>query len=305
MGSSKSNASQVDDLHHPDPLPSTIAAAAGKREAVGENVVISKKQKIGIANNLQACTEIKLNSSYDVNTCQHKFVLKHRIVAIAGLDYIPIPMHYQNQIPVEVPPSMQSATTAASDRKNSGISNEPKDVDIDIDSSNKEDDQHLRTSVEVSIATTTLDANRECISNEYEKVAGDDSSRHLESPLKSLETPITSQGTRSTIVLLDNLSLSTTEEDVKFFFKNVGEVAQVHFDIKDDHFAGHGHVEFTTAEAAHELTVGPWAGAQWSLSRFKHNEKATQEDSRATLTIVQVKDIVKEVEDYLKTYKYG
>lgn len=153
---------------------------------------------------------------------------------------------------VEVPLTVQSATAAASDGKNSSTSNESKEEDGNDDSFNKEDDQHLRKSVEVSVATTTLDANRESISNEYEKVAGDDGSRHLETSKKSPQTQINSQATRSAILHMDNLNLSTTEDDVILFFKNVGEVAQVHFDMKDDHFTGHGHVEFITAEAAHE-----------------------------------------------------
>ncbi|GJV46650.1 hypothetical protein Tco_1431186 [Tanacetum coccineum] len=53
------------------------------------------------------------------------------------------PQRYATEvIQVEVPPSMQSATTVPSDRKNSSISIEPEDEDMEIDSSNKEDDQH-------------------------------------------------------------------------------------------------------------------------------------------------------------------
>ncbi|PWA52036.1 Nucleotide-binding, alpha-beta plait [Artemisia annua] len=223
MGS-KSNASQVDP--HPDP-PSTNAPPGGKREAdnvvvQGENVV-SKKQKI-------------------VNSAKK----------------------------IEVPLSVQSATAAASDGKNSSTSNESKEEDGNDDSFNKEDDQHLRKSVEVSVATTTLDANRENISNEDEKVAGDDGSRHLEtsSALKLnnqllLDHPVrldlsrekaelTSPPLVTKTLYLGNLSFSIEEDDVRDFFKDVGEIAELRFAIRDDRFLGWAHVEFTTAEAAQE-----------------------------------------------------
>ncbi|GJZ33411.1 nucleotide-binding alpha-beta plait domain-containing protein [Tanacetum coccineum] len=51
-------------------------------------------------------------------------------------------------------------------------------------------------------------------------------------------------------LFLGNLSFSVEEDDVRGFFKDVGEIAELHFAIRDDRFLGWARVEFTTAEAA-------------------------------------------------------
>nr|GFC57354.1 nucleotide-binding, alpha-beta plait [Tanacetum cinerariifolium] len=49
---------------------------------------------------------------------------------------------------------------------------------------------------------------------------------------------------------MGNLSFSIEENDIVNFFKDVGEVAEVRFAMRDERFAGYGHVEFTTPDAA-------------------------------------------------------
>ncbi|KVH96725.1 Nucleotide-binding, alpha-beta plait [Cynara cardunculus var. scolymus] len=62
----------------------------------------------------------------------------------------------------------------------------------------------------------------------------------------------TTPATGSKTLYLGNLSFSIEEDDVKDFFKDVGEIAEIRFAIRDDKFLGYGHIEFTTAEAAQE-----------------------------------------------------
>ncbi|CAI9280020.1 unnamed protein product [Lactuca saligna] len=176
---------------------------------------------------------------------------------------------------VEMHVAIKSAETTQ-DANRTSISNE------DGDDNSKEDHHHhhhhLETptkSVEVPPAIestpTTPVAKRARISNDHEEEDKDDNSKEdqsqLETPKKSdidvemfdassskktAQISSSSQDTGSKIVLMDNLSFSIQAKDVKNFFKNVGEIAEIHFDMKEDYFTGHGHVEFTTAEAAQE-----------------------------------------------------
>ncbi|KAI3765407.1 hypothetical protein L2E82_15440 [Cichorium intybus] len=137
------------------------------------------------------------------------------------------------------------------DAKRGRISNEHEE---DKNDNFKEDHHHLETpmeSVEVAPAIksseTIQDAERACISNEHEEDGNDNSKENQQHLLA--QTPLSS-GLKT--VLMDNLSFLIKEEDVKIFFKNVGEIAEIHFDMKDNYFMGRGHVEFTTAEAAQE-----------------------------------------------------
>ncbi|XP_023738222.1 nucleolin 2 isoform X1 [Lactuca sativa] len=173
---------------------------------------------------------------------------------------------------VEMHLAIKSAETTQ-DANRTSISNEDGD-----DNSKEDHHHHLETptkSVEVPPAIestpTTPVAKRARISNDHEEEDKDDNSKEdqpqLETPKKSdidvemfdassskktAQTSLSSQSPGSKIVLMDNLSFSIQAKDVKNFFKNVGEIAEIHFDMKEDYFTGHGHVEFTTAEAAKE-----------------------------------------------------
>ncbi|CAH1419728.1 unnamed protein product [Lactuca virosa] len=160
---------------------------------------------------------------------------------------------------VEVPPAIESTPTTPV-AKRARISNDHEEEDKDDNS--KEDQPQLETpkkSVKVpqniNSVETTPDAKRGSISNKYEE-DGDDNSKEdqlqLESPKKNAQTSLSSQTPGSKIVLMDNLSFSIQAKDVKNFFKNGGEIVEIHFDMKEDYFTGHGHVEFTTTEAAKE-----------------------------------------------------
>ncbi|KAI3718525.1 hypothetical protein L6452_19399 [Arctium lappa] len=176
---------------------------------------------------------------------------------------------------VEVPSAIKAATTSQDGKRDSSFNESEEDGD---DNSKKDANQHLETPkkcVEVpptkKSAATTQGAKGASSSNESEEKDGDDNSKvddeHLETRMKSdtdvemfdassvnktPQTPITSQATGSKTLLMSNLSFMIKEEDVRIFFKNVGQIAEVHFDMKDDYFTGQGHVEFTTAEAAQE-----------------------------------------------------
>ncbi|KAI7734176.1 hypothetical protein M8C21_016393 [Ambrosia artemisiifolia] len=67
---------------------------------------------------------------------------------------------------------------------------------------------------------------------------------------KAPQTPATPQTTGSKTLFVGNLSFSVEENDVINFFKDAGEVVEVRFAVRDDRFAGYGHVEFATPEAA-------------------------------------------------------
>ncbi|KAJ9562864.1 hypothetical protein OSB04_008024 [Centaurea solstitialis] len=177
---------------------------------------------------------------------------------------------------VEVRPAIKSATTSQDGNKACGFNESKEDGD---DNSKKEANQHLETPnkcVEVpptnNSAETTQDAKRASSSNEYEEKDGDDNPKvddqHLETPMKSdtdvemvdassekqtqPQSPRTSHATGSKTLLMSNLSFMIKEEDVRNFFKNVGEIAEVHFHMREDYFTGQGHVEFANAVAAQE-----------------------------------------------------
>ncbi|KAK1438052.1 hypothetical protein QVD17_03855 [Tagetes erecta] len=59
-----------------------------------------------------------------------------------------------------------------------------------------------------------------------------------------------SQATGSKTLFMGNLSFSIEKSDVINFFKDVAEVAEVRFSMRDDRFAGYGHADFATPEAA-------------------------------------------------------
>ncbi|GJX33144.1 malate dehydrogenase, mitochondrial [Tanacetum coccineum] len=67
---------------------------------------------------------------------------------------------------------------------------------------------------------------------------------------KAPQTPATPHATRTKTIFMGNLSFSIEENDIINFFKDVGEVAEVCFAMRDERFAGYGHVEFTTPNAA-------------------------------------------------------
>ncbi|GJU42921.1 nucleotide-binding alpha-beta plait domain-containing protein [Tanacetum coccineum] len=67
---------------------------------------------------------------------------------------------------------------------------------------------------------------------------------------KAPQTPATPHATRTKTIFMGNLSFSIEENDIINFFKDVGEVAEVCFAMRDERFAGYGHVEFTTPDAA-------------------------------------------------------
>ncbi|KAF5786083.1 putative RNA recognition motif domain, nucleotide-binding alpha-beta plait domain superfamily [Helianthus annuus] len=125
--------------------------------------------------------------------------------------------------------------------------------------------------VERPPATTQDDAKRVSISNEYKEKDKDDCSTQdrqipnrrnalkqksellLDHPtrldLATEHNPTRDTGSKT--LFLGNLSFLIEEDDVDFF-KNVGEIADIRFAIKDDRFLGYGHIEFATAEAAQE-----------------------------------------------------
>ncbi|KVI05275.1 Nucleotide-binding, alpha-beta plait, partial [Cynara cardunculus var. scolymus] len=72
------------------------------------------------------------------------------------------------------------------------------------------------------------------------------------SSVKVPQTPLTPQATGSKTLFMGNLSFSIEEADVRHFFKDAGEIIEVRFAVRDDRFAGFGHVEFATVEAALE-----------------------------------------------------
>ncbi|KAI3774039.1 hypothetical protein L1987_48582 [Smallanthus sonchifolius] len=185
----------------------------------------------------------------------------------------------KNSYQAELPPSLKLASTTQ-DAKKASSSSESGQEDED-DNTSKENAKHLETpkkSVEVppamkSAATIQDDAERASISNEYEEEDKDDRSiddhQHLETPKRSdkdllLHHPMrldmatedsehhATHDTGSKTLFLGNLSFSIEEDDVRDFFKNVGEIAEIRFAIKDDRFMGYGYIEFTTAEAAQE-----------------------------------------------------
>ncbi|XP_021988665.1 nucleolin 2 isoform X1 [Helianthus annuus] len=126
--------------------------------------------------------------------------------------------------------------------------------------------------VERPPATTQDDAKRVSISNEYKEKDKDDCSTQdrqipnrrnalkqksellLDHPtrldLATEHNPTRDTGSKT--LFLGNLSFLIEEDDVRDFFKNVGEIADIRFAIKDDRFLGYGHIEFATAEAAQE-----------------------------------------------------
>ncbi|KAI3499063.1 hypothetical protein L1887_34856 [Cichorium endivia] len=177
--------------------------------------------------------------------------------------------------------SIKSVEVIIRDAKRARISNEHEEEDKNDNF--KEDHTHLETpikSVEVGppikSSETIQDAERACISNEHEE-DGDDNSKENQQHLLA-QTPLSS-GLKT--VLMDNLSFLIKEEDVKNFFKNVGEIAEIHFDMKDNYFTGHGHVEFMTAEAAQEalkLNNTPL------LDQMVKLDLATEKDEHPTTT---------------------
>ncbi|KAL4585295.1 hypothetical protein LXL04_009911 [Taraxacum kok-saghyz] len=165
--------------------------------------------------------------------------------------------------PIETVEVLPAVTTQDTNTKRARISNDYEEEDEDDKS--KEDNHHLETpmeSVDVpsDIKSTTQDAKRARISNNEEQDRDDDSKKSGtdvemldDSSLKKTDqTELSSQFPGSKTVLMDNLSFLIKEEDVRKFFKNVGEIAEIHFEMKEDYFTGHGHVKFMTAEAAQE-----------------------------------------------------
>ncbi|GKC16136.1 nucleotide-binding alpha-beta plait domain-containing protein, partial [Tanacetum coccineum] len=67
---------------------------------------------------------------------------------------------------------------------------------------------------------------------------------------KAPQTPATPHETGTKTIFMGNLSFSIEKNDIINFFKDVGEVAEVRFAMRDERFAGYGHVEFTTPDAA-------------------------------------------------------
>ncbi|KAI3802260.1 hypothetical protein L1987_30390 [Smallanthus sonchifolius] len=216
-----------------DPAPSTNLITNGKRGAEEPQVVCNKKHKI---------------------------------------------VENKNSSQAERPPSLKLASTTQDAMKASSSNESGQEED---DNTSKENAKHLeipKKSVEVppamkSAATIQDDAGRASISDEYEKEDKDDRSKddhhHLETPKRSdkdllLDHPIrldmetevaehhATHDTGSKTLFVGNLSFSIEEDDVRDFFKNVGDIAEIRFAIKDDRFMGYGYIEFTTAEAAQE-----------------------------------------------------
>ncbi|KAD3641936.1 hypothetical protein E3N88_31160 [Mikania micrantha] len=66
------------------------------------------------------------------------------------------------------------------------------------------------------------------------------------------QTPATPQATGTKTLFMGNLSFSVEESDILNFFKDAGEVVEVRLAVRDDQFAGFGHVEFATPDAAQQ-----------------------------------------------------
>lgn len=274
--SGKQPASEVDS----DPAivaPPTNPIKKGKRgpeEVVETEVLGSKKQKIVNGdveqtvegNNFETETQEKTKeeqtsssqSEEEQNEENDKMVSQPNEVSSGAAKSGSI-----DKEEVEVPPAIKSATTSQDGKRGSSFNESEEDGD---DNSKQEAGQHLETPkkcVEVpptkKSAATTQGARRASSSNESDEKDGDDNSKDTDvemfdasSVKKTPQTPITSQATGSKTLLMSNLSFLIKEEDVINFFKNVGEIAEVHFDMKEDYFTGQAHVEFTTAEAAQE-----------------------------------------------------
>ncbi|KAL8188615.1 hypothetical protein R6Q57_029903 [Mikania cordata] len=132
----------------------------------------------------------------------------------------------------EVSPAVNLAATTQDDEQRASISNEYKEEDKD--DRFKEDHQHVETP-----NRSALKVNNDLLLDHPTRLDERDEHR-----------PTLDSGSKT--LFLGNLSFSIEEDDVRDFFKNVGEIAEIRFAIKDDRFKGYGYIEFTTAEAAQE-----------------------------------------------------
>ncbi|XP_071697132.1 uncharacterized protein [Rutidosis leptorrhynchoides] len=157
---------------------------------------------------------------------------------------------------VEVPSSMNSTETLHETKK--AISFNAFEQGDEDDNSMEENEQHMGIQMEsVDLTPTAEDTERTSVSNEHEEEEDDDrddSSKEVSIATERTKhtTVTTSQSTVSKALFLGNLSFQIEEDDVRDFFKDVGEIASIRFAIKDERFLGYGYIEFTTAEAAQE-----------------------------------------------------
>ncbi|GJZ60606.1 nucleotide-binding alpha-beta plait domain-containing protein [Tanacetum coccineum] len=89
-------------------------------------------------------------------------------------------------------------------------------------------------------------------SNEDES-SKEESSDDEPAKTQARQTAAIPQATGTKTVFMGNLSYSIEENDIINFFKDVREVAEVRFGMRDEIFAGYGHVEFTTPDAAQKV----------------------------------------------------
>ncbi|KAI3812335.1 hypothetical protein L1987_17042 [Smallanthus sonchifolius] len=123
--------------------------------------------------------------------------------------------------------------------------------DSDDGDSSDEEDTKAASDEEPAKQEAAKEANSD---SEEESEEGEDNSSEEEDEAKTTkknaQTPATPQATGPKTLFIGNLSFSVEESDVINFFKDAGEVAEVRFSMKDGRFAGYGHVEFATPDAA-------------------------------------------------------
>nr|XP_043626343.1 nucleolin 2-like [Erigeron canadensis] len=189
--------------------------------------------------------------------------------------------HHCQHNKAEVPLCTKSSTTQSAKQENTS-SNQFQQDDEDYNSKMK-NSQHITLKRSVSVdmppdkksMATTQDSHKGSISNElledgdetfkeiYEHTPDNialklnnkllDHSERLDLAIeRTIHPATTSHATGSKTLYLGNLSFAVEEDDVRDFFKDVGEIAAIRFAIRDDRFLGYGHIEFTTSEAAQE-----------------------------------------------------
>ncbi|KAI3713971.1 hypothetical protein L1987_72560 [Smallanthus sonchifolius] len=144
-----------------------------------------------------------------------------------------------------------SASESEEEEKKEEPMNTGDESGSDDGESSDEEDNKAATDEEPAKQEAAKEANSDS-EEESEEGEGDSSEEEDEPKItkKSAQTPATPQATGSKTLFMGNLSFAVEESDVINFFKDAGEVAEVRFSMKDGRFAGYGHVEFATPEAA-------------------------------------------------------
>ncbi|XP_076883656.1 nucleolin 2-like isoform X4 [Bidens hawaiensis] len=122
----------------------------------------------------------------------------------------------------------------------------------EVDSNNKSESDEVQEPAPEAKSDVTPAANAEDASDDDEEGSeGDDEAKKNATDAEMVDAPSAKEApSESKTLFMGNLSFSIEKSHIVDFFKDTAEVVEVRFAKKDGRFAGFGHVDFASPEAA-------------------------------------------------------